>query len=104
LTSAEVDNLIREVPMWHVAESPTAISRTFRFKSFRDAVAFVNLVANLAEEEGHHPDITINYRKVTFTLTTHAIGGLSENDFILAAKIDRLNLQYSDAPAMKSQS
>jgi len=51
---------------------------------------FVNKVADLAEEEGHHPDIHISYSRVTIDLTTHAVGGLSENDFILAAKIDRL--------------
>lgn len=104
LTSGEVEVLIREVPNWRVAEPATSISRTFRFKSFPDAVAFVNLVASLAEEEGHHPDITINYRKVTFTLTTHAIGGLSENDFILAAKIDHLNAQYSEKAKIEAPS
>ena len=60
------------------------------FKNFIGALAFVNKVGDLAEAEGHHPDIHISYNKVQLTLTTHAIGGLSENDFILAAKIDSL--------------
>lgn len=66
------------------------IKRGFLFKGFQEAIDFVNKVATLAEEEGHHPDISIHYNKVDIELWTHAIGGLSENDFILAAKIDQL--------------
>ena len=66
------------------------IERQFRFKDFREAIAFVNKVADLAESEGHHPDIFISWNKVRLTLTTHKIGGLSRNDFVLAAKIDEL--------------
>lgn len=79
------------VPAWTLDEEVGSIRRTFRFRTFREAVGFVNAVADVAEEEGHHPDITIRYSRVTCTLTTHAIGGLSENDFIMAAKIDRLH-------------
>ena len=63
---------------------------TFIFKDFREAMKFVEKVAKVAEKEGHHPDIIINYNKVTIELTTHAIGGLSENDFIVAAKIESI--------------
>ena len=67
------------------------IKRQFKFKDFKEAVAFVNKVAELAEQEGHHPDIKIfGYNKVEIELSTHAIGGLSENDFILASKIELL--------------
>lgn len=66
------------------------ISRTFTFKNFREAMRFVNRVAELAETEDHHPDIATFWNRVVLTLTTHAIGGLSENDFILAAKIDKI--------------
>lgn len=66
------------------------IKRKFRFENFREAIAFVNKVADLAEEENHHPDIRIRYVTVAIELTTHAIGGLSENDFIMASKIERL--------------
>ncbi|HOS43747.1 MAG TPA: 4a-hydroxytetrahydrobiopterin dehydratase, partial [Armatimonadota bacterium] len=69
---------------------PTAIARTVTFADFRAAMAFVNRVADLAEEQGHHPDLHISYRTVRIELSTHTIGGLSKNDFILAAKIDRL--------------
>ncbi len=77
-----------QTPEWTVHEK--AIERQFTCKDFRAAIAFVNRVADVAEEEGHHPDIYIYYNKVRFELSTHKIGGLSRNDFILAAKIDRL--------------
>jgi len=64
------------------------IEKQFKFRDFVDSMRFVNKVADLAESEGHHPDIHILWNRVTLTLTTHAIKGLSENDFILAAKID----------------
>jgi 4a-hydroxytetrahydrobiopterin dehydratase len=72
---------------WTMADEKN-IARDFVFKDFNEAVVFVNAIAELAESEGHHPDITIRYNKVRLELTTHAIGGLSENDFILAAKIN----------------
>jgi 4a-hydroxytetrahydrobiopterin dehydratase len=64
--------------------------RNFKFRNFREAMAFVNRVAEIAEAEGHHPDIKISYNRVTLTLLTHAIKGLSDNDFIVAAKVDLL--------------
>ncbi len=64
------------------------ISREFKFKNFSATMLFVNKVADLAEAEGHHPDLHIFYNKVVVELWTHAVGGLSENDFILASKID----------------
>lgn len=66
------------------------LSREYAFKDFKHAMEFVNRVADLAEEEGHHPDLHIHYSKVIIELWTHAIGGLSENDFILAAKIEKI--------------
>ncbi|MBI2647841.1 MAG: 4a-hydroxytetrahydrobiopterin dehydratase [Candidatus Wildermuthbacteria bacterium] len=66
------------------------ISRVFVFENFPQAISFVNKVAELAEQEGHHPDLTIRYNQVKILLSTHAIGGLSQNDFIMASKIDLL--------------
>ncbi len=66
------------------------IVRGFVFKDFKEAMVFVDRVAELAEGEGHHPDLHIHYNKVEVELWTHAIGGLSENDFIVAAKVDKL--------------
>ena|ERR1051325_3537220 len=74
---------------WKVLEGKK-IQRTFKFKDFRENMAFVNKIADLAEDEGHHPDLCIHWNVLEVTLWTHAIGGLSENDFIIAAKIDAL--------------
>lgn len=73
---------------WQVVEDGKKITREFRFQDFKAAIAFVNKVAEIAEAEGHHPDLMIHYKNVVVELWTHSIGGLSENDFILAAKID----------------
>ncbi len=70
------------------------IHKEFIFKSFREGIQFVKEVADLAEKENHHPDIFIFYNRVIIELWTHAIGGLSENDFILAAKIEVLSDKY----------
>jgi len=88
LSLAESRALAREVPGWALAEK--SIEREFGFQDFHQAIGFVNRVADLAEQEGHHPDISISYNRVRLKLWTHKIGGLSRNDFILAAKVDRL--------------
>jgi len=77
-------------PEWHVVDDAHLLSRHFTFKDFAETMTFVNKVAAIAEAEGHHPDLTVSYGGVTVELMTHAIGGLSENDFIVAAKIDEL--------------
>lgn len=89
LKPEEVFRLHEKVPEWKISTGRKLV-RTFAFGEFTEAVDFVNEVAELAEEEGHHPNITIDYSEVTFTVWTHAIDDLSENDFILAAKIDAL--------------
>ncbi len=88
LTREQAEALANQVPDWTVEER--AIVREITFKGFSQAMAFVNQVAHLAQGEGHHPSICIYYNRVRLENTTHAIGGLSENDFILAAKIDGL--------------
>lgn len=90
-TKEEIRSYLKEVPEWHLTSDDSSISRTFTFKNFKEAVVFVNKVADIAETEGHHPDIRIYaYKNVQLHLSTHVIGGLSENDFILAAKINQL--------------
>jgi 4a-hydroxytetrahydrobiopterin dehydratase len=80
--------LEREISGW-MDEDEKKIVKEFKFGDFKEALGFVNKVGALAEEEGHHPDILIHgWNKVKLSLSTHAIGGLSENDFILASKID----------------
>ena len=89
LTSDEYGAYLRAtLSGWHdVAEK--SIEKEYKFKDFKEALGFINRVGEIAESEGHHPDINLhNWNKVKLTLSTHAIGGLSENDFILASKID----------------
>jgi 4a-hydroxytetrahydrobiopterin dehydratase len=88
LTYEEAKILQMEIPEW--ALEINIIEREFQFKDFKEAMRFVNRMAEIAEEEGHHPDIHIYYNKVRVELSTHKIKGLSQNDFILAAKIDEL--------------
>ena len=76
---------------WELSDDGTAITKSWSRKNFVDAMKFLNEIADVAEAEGHHPDMHLTgYKKVRIALMTHAIGGLSENDFILAAKIDAL--------------
>ncbi|HEX2792785.1 MAG TPA: 4a-hydroxytetrahydrobiopterin dehydratase [Candidatus Paceibacterota bacterium] len=90
LAREQAESFMEHIPGWNLSGDATGISREYRFKDFADALAFTNAVGALAEEEGHHPDIALSWGKVGVSLTTHAIGGLSENDIILAAKIDLL--------------
>lgn len=80
--------LVRLKNPWTISETGKKIYYKFVFKDFAEAIIFVNKVASIAEAEQHHPDINIRYNEVTVELWTHAIGGLSENDYILAAKIE----------------
>ena len=90
LKADAIDELFKQLsPQWRVVEEHH-IEREFKFADFREALDFVNKVGELAESEGHHPDIFLAWGKVKLTVCTHKIGGLHENDFILAAKVDRL--------------
>ena len=88
---AEVDELLKSLPSWRLTHDGQRIRREWRAKNFMAGIDFFNKVAALAEDEGHHPDLHLEgYRNVAVELWTHAIGGLSENDFILAAKIEQV--------------
>jgi 4a-hydroxytetrahydrobiopterin dehydratase len=88
LDGEQVMLLLADVPGW--ASRDERLQRSFRFPDFRAAMKFVNQVADLAEAEGHHPDFSVHYDRVDFEIWTHAASGLTENDFILAAKIGEL--------------
>lgn len=88
LSAEEAKRMAGEIPTWILEENE--IHKESRFKDFREAMGFVNKVASISNEEDHHPDIFISYNKVRLTFSTHKIGGLSRNDFIMAAKTDRL--------------
>lgn len=93
LTSSEYEPLLGQLTGWSVetpAEEPPRLTKSFEFKNFVDAVAFVNEITSIAEAEGHHPDLYVRWGEVRVYLWTHAANGLTDNDFILAAKIDRV--------------
>ena len=89
LKGAELDELHTRVPEWDVVDEHH-LARTLKFPDFVTALAFVNRVGELAEEQRHHPNISLMWGRVTVEIWTHKIDGLTESDFILAAKIDRL--------------
>jgi 4a-hydroxytetrahydrobiopterin dehydratase len=91
LTRKETEPYLENVKGWSVKDEGKKIEKKFKFKDFKDALSFVNKVGEIAEEEGHHPEIKLGYGKVEIELSTHAVGGLSVNDFILATKIDQIN-------------
>jgi 4a-hydroxytetrahydrobiopterin dehydratase len=91
LPAEEARELARSAEQWTLSEK--RIEREIKFKDFRAAMAFVNQVADLANEQDHHPDICISYNRVRLTLMTHKVGGLTRNDFIMAARIDRIAAQ-----------
>lgn len=88
LDEAKVAELMREVPLWQ--SDGNAIARVFHFRNYHETMAFVNATAWISHNENHHPDLEVGYNACRVRYATHAIGGLSENDFICAAKIDRL--------------
>ena len=91
VSDAREDELHTQIPEWLLLRDGThRLRRQFKFKDFKEAISFVNKIAVVAEAPGHHSDTHIFYNKVQIDLFTHAIGGLSENDFIMAAKIDAL--------------
>ncbi|HWB51688.1 MAG TPA: 4a-hydroxytetrahydrobiopterin dehydratase [Stellaceae bacterium] len=90
LTSDEAEYLREQAPDWDLVDHATRIERTYRFKNFREAFAFVERAAALAEAESHHPDIGFGWGYATISLRTKKIKGLHENDFIMAAKLDRI--------------
>jgi 4a-hydroxytetrahydrobiopterin dehydratase len=90
LDNARVEEYQKHIHSEWRLTSDSKISREYSLKDYRNTIGFVNRVADLAEEEGHHPVMHVYYSKLVIELWTYAIGGLSENDFILAAKIDKL--------------
>ncbi|MEE2902222.1 MAG: 4a-hydroxytetrahydrobiopterin dehydratase [Myxococcota bacterium] len=89
LGAEAISQLSTEVSTWKVLDEKF-LSKEWNFPNFAEALAFTNRVGVLAEEEGHHPDIYLTWGKVKLDITTHDVGGLTENDFILAAKCDNL--------------
>ena len=98
LKGEAIQDLLQEVSSWQAVQEHHLV-RSFRFKNFKTALDFVNVVGELSEREWHHPDLALAWGRVDVKIYTHKIDGLSDNDFILAAKIDRL---YASASGRKS--
>ena len=88
LSRARIDALLKEVPGW--GYDGKVIAKTWSFKNYYETLAFVNAVAWLAHREDHHPDLSVGYNRCRVEFSTHSVGGISENDFICAAKIEAL--------------
>lgn len=91
LSKKDAEAYLAQVPDWIINETGTHISRRFTFKDFYHTMAFVNAVAFIANQENHHPDLEVGYNVCLVKYQTHAVSGLTQNDFICAAKIDRLD-------------
>ncbi len=92
LSENQVENLMPQVKYWKVQKNTTQIYKEYKFKDFYQTMAFVNAISWIANQENHHPDLEVGYNYCNITLMTHAINGLSQNDFICAAKIDNLTV------------
>ena len=90
LTREEAEHNLAMITGWTLADDVSEINKVFKFKDFKTALDFTNEIGRIAESEGHHPDIALSWGKVEVRLSTHAVNGLSVNDFILAAKIDTI--------------
>jgi 4a-hydroxytetrahydrobiopterin dehydratase len=92
LPKQELDKLLPQLEGWTVVERDghLQLTKTYRFKAFMPGVALATAIATIAEAEGHHPDIQLSYGSLRIDLWTHAAGGLTENDFVLAARIDQI--------------
>ena len=97
LSQAEIQGKLRSVPGWELTKNK-GMQKKFTFGNFKDALAFVNKVGELAEQSDHHPDITINYNKVTLSLISHDVGALTTRDFDLAAHIEKIGKTDENKP------
>ncbi len=91
LSRAEAEKLLREIPGWAISDDAKVISRVYKFGNYYETLAFVNAQAWVVHREDHHPDLEVGYNRCRVRFSTHSVNGLSENDFICAAKINALN-------------
>lgn len=90
LAQEDANQLLKQLHDWAINQEQLAIERSFKFKNYYETIAFANAVAWIANREDHHPDMEVSYNRCVVHYSTHSVGGLSENDFICAAKIDAL--------------
>ncbi len=89
LARNQAEEYLSKLEGWTLREDGKGVGKEYKFKNFKEVIAFFNKIAQISEDENHHPDLKISYNRVSVELSTHSIKGLSENDFILAAKFDR---------------
>jgi len=92
LNEIEINDYLKKIQKWNVNDNKEMIFKKFTFKTFKKALHFTNLVGKVADNEGHHPDISLGWGYCLIMIHTHAINGLSKNDFILASKIDLIDI------------
>ena len=97
-TRAEAEKYLGALSGWSLSEDGLVIRKEYKFKNYKEVIAFFDRIAAVAEAENHHPDLKIGYSRVGAELSTHAIKGLSENDFILAAKFDKVSTSSLPGP------
>ena len=90
LAPEAIEQYLKELPDWQYRANDKCLEKTFAFKGYAKCIAFVNAIAWMAQHEAHHPDLTVSYNQCIVRFTTHAIGGVSENDVICAAKVDAI--------------
>jgi 4a-hydroxytetrahydrobiopterin dehydratase len=93
LARSEAESLLRQIDGWSMNDTTTEINRTFKFKNYYETISFVNAIAWIANREDHHPDLEVSYNRCVVRYSTHAVKGLTENDFICAAKINSLMVE-----------
>ena len=103
LSRAEILDTLRHVPQWRLAADELQLERQFRFKDYYHTLAFVNAVAWIAHQQDHHPEMVVSYNRCQVRFTTHAVSGISVNDFICAAWIDQLHDALASAPPHSNQ-
>jgi len=89
LNLSQIEELRKSVPHWQYCATENVLEQTYRFTSYTETIEFTNMVAGIAEKEDHHPEMVVSFNRCKVTYSTHSIKGLSENDFICAAKIDQ---------------
>jgi 4a-hydroxytetrahydrobiopterin dehydratase len=90
LFKPQAEEILKQLHGWLLSADAKKLTKEFKFKNFLEAMVFANKITPIAEAEGHHPDLSVGWGRVKVELTTHALGGLSMNDFILASKIDEI--------------
>ncbi len=90
LSMLQCQTYLKETPQWNIIDDGKSLQRRFQFKNYYETIAFVNAVAWVAHQQDHHPDLEVHYNYCVIRYNTHTVGGLSENDFICAARVDAL--------------